>query len=703
MMRILMALLIGLSIGAAGAWWLGTRGEERPAIDEPLLVRDIVDVPKMRVADAESHRADRYSRIRTIEDTLALPGDFTQTEAIYVLAGRADSAEVQELIHAANRIADPTDRSAALSILFLRLAELDPRSALTVARMPGFSKNRRLESNIWRTWSKLDIDAALAHARSLSSPADRNAAGQTMLAAYGYLGNATTERIEQELGVRASSEARAGYLYNLADRSPAEAVHWIESLPPTQQPDSVRLLASYLARRDPADMLAYAALFQAPRHRKVFEDVVLVTYAQEDPERFLENSSPGAFRGPRGRQQMVAFNALAAQDIDRALEYYDRLVSPSDRQIAGPIISSELARQDPERAIQWALGQDANNANVVIGVLSQLAATDPARALRAIDQIDGAQLRSQALGNVIGSVAQTDPLAARAYVDNIADSREREMATHALFNHWMSIDPATALDHLLEMEVTNADSLLAQAAYNLAMVDVDAAIRVLPRLDTRVAAQWRAAIAYQLVEQRGAAAARRFVEQQRGQPGFDQVQAAVINGLVEQDIYAARQMVDSMPAGSSRDQTYANVISRHAYSSPQEAAAWLASIEDEALRGMASQQVANAWQQTDPQGAMNWVLNLPGGPARDDALLGLSSNLFDRGEALTENLVEQIDDPEKRRHAYIMRVWNVARTDQERALALLRKLDLSDGERLQFEARVQRISDDPHRGFNAVQ
>jgi hypothetical protein len=694
MTRTLIAWLLGLSIGAAGAWWLGANRLARPAIDEPLLVRDIVDVPKMRAADAETHRADRYSRIRTIEDTLALPGDFTQTEALYILAGRADSAEVQELIHEANRIADPTDRGAALSILFLRLAELDPRSALTLARMPGFSKNRGLESTIWRTWSKLDLDAALAHAKTLSNPADRNEAAQTILAAYGYLGNASTQRIEDELGVRADGNARARYLYNIADRSPADAVRWIQSLPPMQQLESVRLFAGYLARRDSAEMLAYGNLFQNPQNRKIFEDVIRAAYAQENPEQFLASLPPGAARGHRNGEYMVALRALAERDIDRALEYYDDLRSPNDRSMLGAIIAGQLVIRDPDRAIRWALEQDSSDTSVVIALLSQLAAADPARALHAIDQLDNAQVRRQALVNVVGSAAQADPLAVRAYVDNIADPRDREMATNALFNTWLMVDPATALDHVLGTDVNNADALIAQAGFQLAVTDLDAAIRTLPRLDGPPAEQWRAAIAHQLVQQRGAAAAQRFVEQQRGQPGFDQVQAAVINGLADHDIHAARQMIDSMPAGFERDQTHANMISRHAYSNPQEAATWLASIEDEGLRGMASQQVASAWQQTDPQGAINWVLNLPVGPARDDALLGLSANLVDRGEAVTESLVGQIDDPEKRRQAYIMQVWNVARTDKERALTLLQKLDLSDEERRQFEAQVLRRSDD---------
>jgi hypothetical protein len=118
---------------------------------------------------------------------------------------------------------------------------------------------------------------------------------------------------------------------------------------------------------------------------------------------------------------------------------------------------------------------------------------------------------------------------------------------------------------------------------------------------------------------------------------------------------------------------------------------------------MASQQVASAWYQFDPQGATNWVLNQPGGPARDDAIVGLASNLVDQGGTATADLIEQIDDPQKRRQAHIMQVWNVARTDQERARALLRRIDLSDEERRQIEARLSEMSQMHYRGFGIVQ
>ena len=100
---------------------------------------------------------------------------------------------------------------------------------------------------------------------------------------------------------------------------------------------------------------------------------------------------------------------------------------------------------------------------------------------------------------------------------------------------------------------------------------------------------------------------------------------------------------------------------------------------------------------------MNWVLNQPAGPARDDAILGLSANQVDQGGTLRTDLIEKIDDPQKRRQAYIMQVWNVARTDQEQARSLLRGIDLTDEERRQIETEISRLSEMYYPGFGIVE
>jgi hypothetical protein len=115
MRRSLPTLSAGFLCGAAAAFAV-LQLDLIPRHADQRSAPVIENVPTMSREAAESHRATRYSEIHSIEDTLALPGDFAQTEALYTLAGRSDSSGIQNLIFQANGIADPSDRKAALQI-----------------------------------------------------------------------------------------------------------------------------------------------------------------------------------------------------------------------------------------------------------------------------------------------------------------------------------------------------------------------------------------------------------------------------------------------------------------------------------------------------------------------------------------------------------------------------------------------------------
>ena len=694
MLRILSAAFAGLLAGSAVTHWLSADGPETPgapADPPPVIERDIVEVPKMAMAEAEAHREDRYERIRTIEDTLALPGDFAQTEALYVLAGRADSAEVQDLIDQANRIADPTDRNAAISILFLRLAELDPRSALTMSRMRTYTSSRNLEAVIWRTWSKLDLDAAIAAAQEIRNPAERNLAAQTMLAAFGYTGNATTEKIEAELGVRANARARGQYVVSIADRSIAEAIEYVNELPRAKRSEAVQWLASYLAQRDPSEALTYADMIQDAAIRQQYRQLVNGAVARLEPERILQNMPPGGVSGRQSGQYHAAMYALAQTDIDKALMYYESMSSRRDRQVFANAIGSQIAQQDPARAIEWARAQDrSGQPQTLMNVIGQVARSDPALAMAEAGKLTNLQWRQHTVSNVLSVVATDNPEQAVAYLDELVDTRDRERATQSIVNQWASQDPEAAINWLLASDQPNPGRFLNQAGYSLITNNVDAAIRVLPRVDEQTSTEWRTMITQTLATQRGAAEAQRFVEQYRDEPGYAQMQSALIGGVAQQDVYTARQIVDRLPAGSERDAGYSQLISQHLYGYPEEAASWLDSIADDQVRNQTATQVFQQWYGLDSSAATRWIRAQPAGPTRDTAISRVAGSAAGTAREF-DSLVALIDDPSMRKQAQISRVWTTASSDPAAARRMLDDIDMSAEERQQMEAQLEQI------------
>jgi hypothetical protein len=225
MKKLLATLLIGVLLGSLATFSLLPPAPESRF--SKVLEHDIHAVTHISAAQAQFHREDRYDSIRTIEDTLALPTDFAETEALYVIAGRADSGEVQNLIYQAARVRDRSDRKAALDILFLRLTELDPQSAVAIARTPAFRHDKTHEGSVWLAWGRLDLNSALRAAEQ-GNAAQKRLAAQGLYRSLRSLDNDESDLIQAVLGVRPGRNARAQHLYSMADESPANTIRYIE-------------------------------------------------------------------------------------------------------------------------------------------------------------------------------------------------------------------------------------------------------------------------------------------------------------------------------------------------------------------------------------------------------------------------------------------------------------------------------------------
>ena len=686
MSRIIPALVAGLVVGGVVGYFAAPDPSEKPA--EP--VRDIVEVPKMSAAIAEQHRAKRYADLESVEDVQALPSAFARSEALYALAGRSDAARVQDLIFDANRIADEVERLAALNVLFYRLGELDPSSALALARTDYFHGVRAFEQTVWRAWGRMDLDAALFAAKTQTSAKTQNSAAQGLYAAFGFMGNETTDRIEAELGIRPDRATRSSFLYRLADRSPADAVAFINEMErgPEQQ-EYVWWLAYYLSLSDSAIALAQADLFENPADRDRYRNMVQNTAAAQDPQATIEKIlADGSINRQRG-EFYSAMRALAAKDSALVMQYYDRAQSQDEKQAIGRILADKLADEDPALALQWARANDKGDyPHLEMSVLSAIAEHDPQYAIAEALSGSNPQLRREIVANIVASLVRSDPVQAAGLVELIDNPQMRRETESHLVQRWMRTDSDAALEWVLAKDDATAARLLADSQWALLRTDIDAAIRVLPHLEEHQQQNWRSQIAERLASTRSLAEAQAFVRGFEGQPGFEQLQSTVISSLARTDAGRARLMASELSDPKARDSAYAQIAGITAEMDPQAALAMLPSITSDHYRGMATGQIAANWYQSEPAAATRWVSGLPAGAARDDAIMYLSGHWKEHTPA-QQALLDSIGDDDKRGQAKLRQVYALLRTDPERARKLLDDPDIPGYRRQQIEAMLK--------------
>jgi len=688
MAKLIAAVIAGVVLGILvmlAAARLGPSGNEIP--DEAF--RDIVDVLKMSPAAAEKHRVEQYINLSSVEEIVSLPTEFARSEALFALAGRSDSAGVQKLIFGANRIADEVERIDLLKILFFRLAETDPQSALALARTDHFESIKSIEQIVWRTWARKDFEEALLAAKTQSSLAHRNSAAQSLYAAFGYMGNVMTERIEAELLIGPDRSSRGRFLYRLADRSPAEAIAFINGLErDVEQQEYVSWLAHYVSLSDPISALGYAHLFAVASDGKRYSDIINSAVARENPQAAIERLLASGQNLRSNGEYYSAIRALASADLDASMRYFEQARTAELRRAFGSAIVSELAKKDPSQAMSWARANDKERfLYLQMSALAQIAELDPQLALTEALNTPNPQMRPNMVGSVVQQIAQNDPALAVAYLDQIQDRRQKLEASQQLAYTWIRQDPEAAIDWILSQDKKTAAEMIRQAGAMLLRSDIDAAISLLPRIGEQSQVSMRRQIAQRLATVRSPGEAQSFIRQFEGQPGYDQLQASVISGVAKSDALLAKQLADQLADSNARDTAYVQVVAQRARTDPIEAARWLSSISDEHLRGTAAGQLATRWYARDPIAAEHWVSNLAAGSSRDDAIMHMSSQWGDP-TAEQKDLIASIEDRDKRGQAKIRQIYQIMQTDPIKARELLKDEDIPSYQRQQVETVI---------------
>ncbi len=684
-----MALVAGVFIGAMVMLLADRFTLEEGATRS--VSRDLVAAPTMTRAAADKHREERYRDLTTIEDIVALPTEFDRAEALYALAGRSNSGAIQAMLFEADRIADDVDREQFLGILFFRLADVDPQSALALARTEQFRTVKSLERTVWRTWARQDLDEALFTAKAQTSISDLKLAARSLYAAFGYMGNDTTDRIEAELGVEPDRSTRARYLYRLADDSPAEAIAFINGVTDSsKRMEYVSWLAYYLSGTDPEQALRHASLFSENSYQKQFEQILRSNIAAESPHTTIERLIASGVNLQRSWEFGSAIRALAKADPEAATRYFEQVRSIDARRNVGWAIAGELARRDPDAALAWAQENEVTGYPFLqMNVLQSIASDDPQRAMDMALALPNSETKSRLVSQVIQRIASHSPTDAIAYLDEIGNPRQREAAGQHLLESWIRNDARAAMDWVFSQDEETRAVLLQTAQHTLVDGDIETAIRILPRLDETTGHHMKRQIAEQLAVAGSPAEALSFIRQFEAEPGYDQLQSALISGVAQADVYAARQLADQLPSGDARDYAYSRIISQHSQANPVEATRWLDNIDTPHVRGAAAGEIASTWHEIDAAAATQWVSSMTPGATRDAAIVSLSYRWRDVTRQ-QQAMIESISDPALRGQAKVSQIFRVMQTDPEKARKLMQDDDIPAQERQRIEAMLAR-------------
>ena len=395
------------------------------------------------------------------------------------------------------------------------------------------------------------------------------------------------------------------YLHEWAVAAPADALAALS----TVADDELRLALARALAADPVLVgKPVLARWLADQPQHVQQAASRAQNRRESPEAvFARLLAGGATAGNSRREIASVLMRWARQDPQAAVAAVLAEATVFQQQQWLPMILSRWAADDFDGAWQQAQSLDAGNGELLGAVLNGLARSDPPRALALAEQ-NRQRLSANLVQGLMMSWAHGDPRSAVEHWQSRGGADK--MLASGIAQGYVRHYPAEAFAWA---EQVGLDS---NTLANMAMVFAEEYPQRAQRyLDDVPQGAARQALLENLAAQRSRRDGRegyQWLRQYSGEPNYQKAERRVMLEWIRQD--------------------------------PADAAATVSSLASEKGGGVYYSSLVNNWYARDPQAIVNWVLDLPGGRQRDQALRQLIFRVARQDGAWARSLTDEIAD-----------------------------------------------------------
>lgn len=448
--------------------------------------------------------------------------------------------DARAALEASHRLPDEDSRRAMAQSIFAVLAEQDPSAAFALAFSVDPTLRHNTLSPVLNAWAKTDPDSAWQAMQSL--PPDQR---RRLFGSY-FLGRFSTDRegaIEQAIGLGNGEEGQMAFgvlSLVLLDEGPTSLFQVLdERVPPEMRANFAQVALWEAMERAPQEALHWVSTNLTGRDRERAVAHAIDFLSQHSPQ----DAASYISALPYGATYAGAVEALSEnwgrQSPAEALAWVETLPPGKERSDAFRRVVEQLALKDPEAALQFAAGADAEERSTVIEAVAQAKAkSDPQDALVWLETVESG-MRDDARASLIKAWAANDPVTAADYVSRHLSQLPPELGV-AVADAWSRKNAAAA------------------AAWAISLGDDEARARAV----NRVTGEW-----------------------------------------LRQDSFAASAWIESLPSGKAREEAVENVVERIHGADPAAAFAWATTMEESDRRRNWTNLVVRGWKETDPAAA----------------------------------------------------------------------------------------------------
>ena len=294
---------------------------------------------------------------------------------------------------------------------------------------------------------------------------------------------------------------------------------------------------------------------------RVASQLMLTRWGKADPEGALTYLS-GLDHRKAGGDAAVIISTLASSNPQRAVEWLEdpdnKLVNlPWMGQILAGSITKEWVRQDPQAALDWAMGVPENQ-------------------------------RSGAYAGVLGTIAATDPVRASELAKNLPDSNAKREIIGQIARAWSENSPTEALEWASALEGDDRKRAMSEAIGSLALKQPEEAASYVLALE----------------------------EDERS----DGMIKSVAGNWARKEPAMAAQWVGELPEGKAKEGAMGDVMWNWTVADPQAASTWLLDQPQGDSRDAGIGALARATFDNDPASAVTWAANMTDDKRRFDSV-----------------------------------------------------------------------------------
>jgi len=354
--------------------------------------------------------------------------------------------------------------------LYSSWAAQDPAAAAaSLLTMPRQTALNHMDA-IAGTWARREPGAAMAWAQSLTEPAQRNAALRSAISAIAQSDPAQATALAAARPAGERRTLLSSIASSMAQADGPGAIAWAKNLAdPIERQRCLAAVAQSTGWADTDSAReALSLLPPGAMRNETLEDVVRhISYMDPQAAKELALSLKP---NEQALVMRSVIQGLAWVDVDEAEKLAASLPLSGNNAWAWQSIAANKALKDPASALMWAGGLDTEQARLAAtgAVLGQWAEHSPEKAAAALSGISDANLRREATQNLASQWASRSPAEAEQWASGLS-GEDRITALSAVWNASATDDPQRAARSLAAIvsaagSETATDKLAASAA-----------------------------------------------------------------------------------------------------------------------------------------------------------------------------------------------------------------------------------------------